>query len=172
MIEESFQAATNAGKMTTELAKTIPNSGGLISLFTGDNKMDTFGSQLVLFGESIASFSEKVDGKVSEESVQAAANAGAAMVKLADTIPNTGGLISLFSGDNRIDKFGTQLVSFGESFASYSEKMSSVNSDVVNTTTSAAESLVKLSEAIVSADGGWLSDYLYDFCKYVSSFGV
>lgn len=169
--EEAVQAAANAGKMTTELAKTIPNSGGLISLFTGDNKMDTFGSQLVLFGESIASFSEKVNGKVSEEAVKAAANAGAAMVKLSDTIPNTGGLISLFSGDNRIDKFGTQLVSFGESFASYSEKMSSVNPDVVNTTTSAASSLVKLSEAIVAADGGWLSDDLDDFGKQVSSFG-
>lgn len=169
--EESVTAAANAGEIMVKLAEKIPNTGGVVSWFTGDNKMSTFGAQLVTFGESIVGFSTVVSGNVNEEAVTAAANAGDVMIKLANKLPNTGGLITLFTGDNKMSTFGAQLVAFGESFSEYSSKMSGVNPDIVTSTTSAAESLVGLSKAVVEADGGWMSDNLGDFGNQIKSFG-
>ena len=44
------------------------------------------------------------------EAVTNSATAGKAVVELANTLPNTGGLVSWFTGDNDIAAFGTSLV--------------------------------------------------------------
>ena len=62
---ESVTAAANAGKMMAEMAKTLPNSGGVAGFFAGDNDMDDFAEQLTAFGKGIADFSSAVSGKVS-----------------------------------------------------------------------------------------------------------
>ena len=84
---EAVQNSATAGQAMAELAKTLPNSGGAVAFFTGENNLDTFGTQLVSFGTSIKAYSLAVAGLDTEAVVNSAA-AGQALVALADTIPN------------------------------------------------------------------------------------
>ena len=45
--------AATAGKALAEMAATMPNTGGLVSFFAGENDMTAFGKQLVPFGEAM-----------------------------------------------------------------------------------------------------------------------
>ena len=116
----AVEAAANAGKMMAEFAKTIPNSGGVVGFFAGENDMDTFGSQLVPFGTAIVRFSAIVAGKVDEAAVLAAANAGKMMAEMADTLPNSGGVVGFFAGENDMDEFGAQIVPFATAMVRFS----------------------------------------------------
>ena len=151
--EEAVTAAANAGKIMADMAATLPNSGGVLGFFAGENDMDTFGQQLVVFGDSIVKFSETVAGKIDQEAVEAAANAGATMVELAETIPNTGGLVGFLCGDNDFATFGTQLVVFGESMVNYANTVDGLNTDAITTSVTAASKLSELQNSIGKTGG-------------------
>lgn len=163
--------SATAGKALVELANTVPNTGGVVSFFTGNNDVDTFGEKLVPFGKAMKSYSEAISG-MDVEAVTNSATAGKAVVELANTLPNTGGLVSWFTGDNDIAAFGTSLVSFGENFKKYSDYMKDVDSGIVTATTNAASSIVELQKSLPK-EGGWFSDdmTLADFGSDMSSFG-
>lgn len=163
--------SATAGKALIELANTVPNSGGVVGFFTGENDMDTFGEKLVPFGRAMKSYSDAIAG-IDVEAVTNSATAGKAVVELANTLPNTGGLVSWFTGDNDIAAFGTSLVSFGKSFAQYSDYMKDVDANIVTTTTNAATSIVELQKSLPK-EGGWFSDdmTLASFGSDMASFG-
>lgn len=164
--------SATAGKALIELANTVPNSGGVVGFFTGENDMDTFGEKLVPFGKAMKSYSDAISG-IDVEAVTNSATAGKAVVELANTLPNTGGLVSWFTGDNDIASFGTSLVSFGKSFAQYSDYMKDVDANIVTTTTNAATSIVELQKSLPK-EGGWFSDdmTLASFGSDMASFGA
>lgn len=164
--------SATAGKALIELANTVPNSGGVVGFFTGENDMDTFGEKLVPFGRAMKSYSDAIAG-IDVEAVTNSATAGKAVVELANTLPNTGGLVSWFTGDNDIAAFGTSLVSFGKSFAEYSGYMKEVDANIVTTTTNAATSIVELQKSLPK-EGGWFSDdmTLASFGSDMASFGA
>ncbi len=110
---EDVETAATAGKIMSEMASTLPNSGGVVSWFTGNNDMDKFGEQLIPFGEAMQEFANTVKDLKSED-IEAAATAGKMMAEMASTLPNTGGVVSWFTGNNDMDKFGKQLIPFGE----------------------------------------------------------
>lgn len=152
--EEAVTAAANAGRVMVELAKTIPNSGGLLGDFLGNNDIDTFGHMLVIFGKCIVEFSEIVSGNINEEAVTAAANAGKVMVELANTIPNSGGLVGFFVGENDIDAFGLMLVSFGRSIVTFSETVAgNIDEGAVRAAANAGAIMVALSDTIPNNGG-------------------
>lgn len=163
--------STTAGKALVELANTVPNSGGVVGFFTGENDMDTFGAQLVPFGEAMKAYSDAISG-IDVEAVTNSATAGKAIVELANTLPNTGGLVSWFAGDNDIGAFGESLVSFGENFSQYSDYMKNVDAGIVTATTNAATSIVELQKSLPK-EGGWFSDdmTLSSFGSDMASFG-
>ena len=164
--------SATAGKALMELANTVPNSGGVVGFFTGENDMDTFGEKLVPFGRAMKSYSDAIAG-IDVEAVTNSATAGKAVVELANTLPNTGGLVSWFTGDNDIAAFGTSLVSFGKNFAEYSDYMKDVDANIVTTTTNAATSIVELQKSLPK-EGGWFSDdmTLSSFGSDMASFGA
>lgn len=163
--------SATAGKALMELANTVPNSGGVVGFFTGENDMDMFGEQLVPFGKAMKSYSDAISG-IDVDAITNSAIAGKAIVELANTLPNTGGLVSWFTGDNDIASFGTSLVSFGENFAKYSDFMKNVDAGIVTTTTNAATSIVELQKSLPK-EGGWFSDdmTLASFGSDMASFG-
>lgn len=163
--------SATAGKALVELANTVPNSGGVVGFFAGENDMDTFGSQLVPFGEAMKAYSDAIAG-IDVEAVTNSATAGSAIVELANTLPNTGGLVSWFTGDNDIGAFGESLVSFGENFSQYSDYMKNVDAGIVTATTNAATSIVELQKSLPK-EGGWFSDdmTLSSFGSDMASFG-
>lgn len=172
----AVEAAANAGKIMADMASTIPNSGGVVGFFTGENDIDTFGKMLKSFGKSIVSFSETVAGNIDQDAVQAAADAGSIMAKFQETIPNTGGVVDFFTGKNDMATFGNNLESFGKSIASFSEKVSGkIDSDAVQTAANAGAMMVELNK-IVPDEGGvkgwWFGDNdLSDFGDNIADFG-
>ena len=153
---ETVNAAANAGKTLAEMADTIPNSGGVVSFFTGENDMLTFSGQLVLFGTAMKSFGESVAGMDSDAVINAA-NAGKALAEMADTVPNSGGVVSFFTGENDLGTFGTNLVSFGEGMKSYGDAVAGLDVDSVKNSTTAGSALVELADTVPNTGG------LFDF---------
>lgn len=144
--------SSTAGKAMTELANTIPNTGGAVAFFTGDNDMATFGEQLVVFGTSMKAYADAVAG-LDTGAVSASASAGAALVELANTIPNTGGLVAFFTGDNDLAAFGESLAPFGAGMKAYSDSLSGFNAEVVTASASAAQALAALQSSLPNMGG-------------------
>lgn len=162
--------SVTAGKALIELANTVPNSGGVWGFFAGENDVDDFGAKLVPFGKAMKEYGDAVKG-IDADSIVNSATAGNALVKLADTVPNTGGLVAFFSGDNDLATFGEQLISFGESMAKYSESVKDIEPDVVTSTANAADSLVTLAERLPEDKLFKNETTLDDFGKQMSKFG-
>lgn len=70
-----------------ELSNTIPNCGGLVSFFTGDNSIADFGDQLVLFGNGLAAYSASIEG-INMSKLSSAITQVEKLVALADTVKN------------------------------------------------------------------------------------
>lgn len=171
---EAVQNSATAGQAMAELAKTLPNSGGAVAFFTGENNLDTFGTQLVSFGTSIKAYSLAVAGLDTEAVVNSAA-AGQALVALADTIPNCGGLVAFFTGDNNIADFGDDLVLFGFDLAAYAAAIRSVEPDAVTASANAASALSSLASGLpdISLFDKWFGgeQTLADFGDDIAAFG-
>lgn len=163
--------SATAGKALVELANTVPNSGGVVGFFAGENDIDTFGKQLVPFGRAMKSYSDEVAG-IDAGAITNSATAGKALVELANTLPNTGGVVSWFTGDNDIGDFGERLIEFGKNFSAYSDYMKNVDSGIVTATANAASSIVELEKSLPES-GGWFSDdtSLAEFGEDIESFG-
>lgn len=159
--------AANAGKAMAEMASTIPNSGGVVGFFAGENDMDAFGEQLVPFGEAMKEFSIAVTG-LNADVVVNSVTAGKALMELANTVPNSGGLVAFFTGDNDLETFGEQLVPFGTAMKNYSLAVTGLDASVVTNSANAAKALVELSNNLPNS-GGIVSWFTGD--NDIASFG-
>ncbi len=172
---KAVEAASNAGKMVTELASSIPNSGGLLGKFLGENDCDVFGKKLKPFAEGLVDFSDTVKGSIDQESVEVATSCGKMITELANTIPNSGGLLGDFLGSNDCDKFGEKLVVFGRGIAEFSREVNGkVDQKSVESAAAAGKSVVELANTIPKTGGlGSIfgDDSIDGFGKRLISFG-
>lgn len=124
---------------------------GITSWFTGSSSLSDFADELVPFGESMAEFSNAISG-MDADLVSKAASAGKALVELSNTIPNCGGLVSFFTGDNSIADFGDQLVLFGNGLAAYSASIEGINMSKLSGAITQVEKLVALADTVKNMD--------------------
>lgn len=150
-IEAVNLAATAAGKLT-EMAGSIPNEGGLLSLFAGENSLGSFATQLPLFGQGMKSFADSVAG-IDTVSVTAAATAAESLASMAALIPNEGGLLGLFAGENSIGSFGTQLPLFGEGLKGFADNVAGIDGASVTAASTAAKDLAEMANLIPNQGG-------------------
>lgn len=157
---EAVNAAANCGEALAALATSLPKEGGLAQAIFGETTdFDTFGEQLVSFGEAIKEYSETVQD-LDVESVVNSAKAGQAMSDLAATLPKDGGLASAIFGESTdFDTFGDQLVSFGEALVSYAEAVTDLDVESINTSVQAGQALSDLANAL--PDDGGLSEWIF-----------
>lgn len=148
---DAIQKASIAGKALSELASTLPNTGGVVSWFTGNNDMDTFGAQLEPFGKAMFDFGEAVNG-IKAEAIMNSATAGKALLELANTVPNTGGVVSWFTGNNDMDVFGEQLKAFGEAMTAYSDSIH-IDPDAIANSATAGKALIELANTLPNTGG-------------------
>lgn len=153
-----IQNSVTAGQALLELANTVPNTGGVVSWFTGDNDLETFGEQLVPFGTAMKNYSLAVTG-LDASVVTNSANAAKALVELSNNLPNSGNIVSWFTGDNDIASFGEQLVSFGQSFAAYYNSVSGVDVAKLSGVVVEFRNLVDLANGIKSVDTSGMSTF-------------
>ena len=150
--------SATAGKALVELADTVPNTGGVVAFFTGNNDVDTFGEKLVPFGEAMKAYSEAIMG-MDSAAITNSATAGKVLVELANTIPNTGGLVSWFTGDNDLGSFGDSLVQFGSGIKSYSDSISGIDTGIMSSVITQVNRLVEMAKGMAELDTSGMSGF-------------
>lgn len=122
--------AATAGKTLAEMAETLPGSGGVVQFFAGEHNMAVFGEQLIPFGKAMKEFGNTLAG-IDESVISGAATAGKSLAEMANTVPNSGGVIDFFTGGNDLDTFGEQLIPFGKAMKEFSLAVTGINADVI-----------------------------------------
>lgn len=149
---DQVKGVAEACKVLAETADAIPNSGGLVAAFTGENDINVFGNQINTFGTFIQAFAEKVKD-VKGKQVQGAADALLILTDAANQIPNSGGLVGAFAGENDMDTFGKQMSTFGTFVQAFAEKVKDVKGDQVQGAADALLILVQAAKEIPNSGG-------------------
>jgi hypothetical protein len=173
------KAAAYAAESLSALYDGLPKEGGWMSKITGSGEsMEDFAEDMKKLGEGIAAYSQSVDGKVSEDAVQASINAAKIISDFQDNLPNIGGFVQkVFGEQTDLATFGTQLKSFGHALVNYSmvvSKEGAINTEAIQTSVDAATILSDLQNSL-GAQGGFvtlISDTALDtFGSNLYSFG-
>ena len=149
---EAIMAAVNAGKALGEMYASVPSLTGVIGFFTGGNNMAALAPQLIPFGQGIKGFSDAVIG-INPEAILTATQAGKALAEMADTIPNEGGVLAWFAGENSMANFASQLPVLGAGLLAFSTAATGINPEVIITAANAAKSLAEMAD-IIPNEGG------------------
>lgn len=115
----------------------------LTSWLTGGSSLSDFGVELAEFGPQMAKYAKSVAG-IDASAVTASANAAKSLVKVAEAIPNDGGVVSWFTGDNDLSSFAKKLVPFGTALKSYSTEVSGIDITAINSSVTGAKRLATL----------------------------
>ena len=148
----AVKASSTAAKSITEFVRTIPKSGGLVQLITGENSLKDFAKELESFGPSFKSYSDSVKG-VDATAVAVSSTAAKSITEFVRTIPKSGGLVQLITGENSLKDFAEELKEFGPSFKSYSDSVTGVDADAVNVSSTAAKSITEFVRTIPKSGG-------------------
>ena len=179
--EESVDSVIQIGSKLAELQSSLESMGGVISWFTGDKDFETFGEQIVAFGDAIKNFIETSNGlTINEESVNSVINISAKLAELQSSLESMGGVISWFTGDKDFKTFGEQIVAFGESISSFAISIGDgVNETAVTSVVNAGTMITELQKALPKEglfDGKMnlteFSDYVSDFSTAMVDFST
>ena len=144
---KTVECAGNAIKALAQAANEIPNTGGLVSWFTGDNDISTFASKLPNVATYLKEFMTNLTGKGGTfgdqqvNTIMCGVNALKGIIEAANSIPNSGGLGSLFSGDNDIEKFGEKLPGVGNALKEFMNSVGEFGTDKLDTVNTAITAL-------------------------------
>ncbi len=157
----------------SQAASKIPNSGGMVTWFSGDNDISEFGDKLPGVAKNITSFLNNL-GTFGDDKVAAARCAAEVLVALAQSaseIPNTGGMASWFAGDNDIGEFGEKLPGVGHCISQFVESLGTFGDDQVNSVKAACNALVALAQSAgeIPNSGGMVTWFSGD--NDISEFG-
>ena len=149
---ENVTAAANAAKALAEMADTIPNEGGMVAWFTGENSMSKFAGELPTLGKGLKSFSDSVNG-INAENLTAAANAGKTLAEMCSVIPNEGGVAAWFAGENSISSFGNKLPELGKGLLAFSAAAMGIQLQPVKDAVEAGKAITDMCSTIPNEGG-------------------
>lgn len=168
------QASANAAKVLAEFASTIPNSGGLVAIVTGENSITQFADELEKFGPKLMSYANSVKG-LDADVVVNSANAAKVLTEVANNVPDQGGIVDWFAGSNSLSQFAEELTIFGPKLMTYSESVKGLDSDVVLNSANAAKVLSEMANNLPDQGGliSWLAgdNSITTFADQLISFG-
>lgn len=149
---ESVEVIRNAGESIAALAiaaSKIPNSGGLVSLFTGDNDISIFAFKLPIVGSFLKKFITNLGSfdKAAVDKSKFAGDSIAALAVAASKIPNSHGLVNLFTGDNDIAAFAHKFPIVGTNLKTFVDNLGTFNEAQVTTTDCAGRAISALATA-------------------------
>jgi hypothetical protein len=164
----SITASAVAAQSLARLQESLPLVGGVMAFFNGSNDLATFAAGIVPFGVAMKSYSDAV-ADINPTAVESSASAGQALVELANTLPNTGGLVSFFTGGTDLAAFGDDLTAFGVDLAAYAEAIKDVKPEAVTASANAASALSNLATDLPDSS---LFDQWFGGDQTLASFGA
>ncbi len=150
--DSQIKTAECAAKVITVMANAaseIPKTGGMKTLFTGDNDISEFGDKLPGVATNLTGFITNLGdfGEAQLNTAKCASEVLATMAKAAKDLPRTGGIKLLFTGDNDISTFGAKLPGIATYLANFITNVGKVDSDSVNTANCAANIIATMAHA-------------------------
>lgn len=148
-------AAASGVKTLVEAVLLLTGANVLDSVtswLTGGSSLADFGTELTMLGFGLRGFALAVSG-MDFESVKAATNAALELAKMADTIPNEGGVVGWLAGENSIAKFGSELIMLGVGLKGFSMMVTGLNVEAVAAATDAAKELAAMADTIPNSNG-------------------
>jgi gas vesicle protein len=120
---DKIKTAGEALKAISDTAKDLPNEGGWLAKIVGDNDIGTFASKLGGVGSGISEFINSLnENNIDAQSVEVAKN-GCEIIRVltdvAKDLPNTGGILAAFVGDNDLSDFAGNLGKVAEGIRGY-----------------------------------------------------
>ena len=172
---ESIKDAASAAESLAEMTRHIPNEGGMVAWFTGENSITKFAGRLPALGLGLAGFGLAVSG-IKPDAIKAAADAALNLAKMTSHIPNEGGVVSWFTGENSISKFAGELLNLGIGLAAFALATSGITPDSVKAASEAALSLADMTNHIPNDKGvlGWLvgNNSIARFASELAALGI
>ena len=158
IVPEAVTAGAEAAKALAQMTTYIPNQGGMVAWFTGENSITKFADQLPILGMGLRGFAVSVAG-MSVEHVSAAANAAKTLAEMTSYIPNQGGVVSWFTGEQSISKFGSELITLGMGLKGFGVAAAGIVPEQVTAAANAAKVLAELTTYIPNEGGikAWFS---------------
>lgn len=134
--KEQIQNAIEAIQPLVDMQNSMKSFGGLIDVITGWSDLGTFGVNLEMYGQSLVRFSNSITGAglfgngIDAEAILNAANASKALADFAAAVPETGGLKSIFTGDEDLDAFGESIVDYAHHLGLFGQALSNNKIDI------------------------------------------
>lgn len=151
---DAINKAKDMGELMVTLNEAVPATGGIIAYFKGDNSLGSFGENIVSFGNALVDFSNSVSGKISDDAVNAADNAGQMMVNLQKQISGLND-----DSFDCLDSLGSALETWGSHLSNYSANISGVDTDQLGTVTDEISTLYSFVEKMTTFDADGLSQF-------------
>ena len=156
---EAITNSATAASALVNVANSLTNSGGIISLFTGEYDLANLGNQLVPFGVALKQYSDSVAG-IDSASIFNSVSAAKALVSVANSLGNSGGIISIFAGSVDMASFGNQIVPLGKSMKRYSDAVAGIEVGSIYNSVSAAKSIVSAMNTMAGVNTSGVSAFV------------
>lgn len=161
------------------IAKTIPNSGGLAGLIAGNNDLKDFAKGMKPFGEALINYGKAVLGIGDYKSdIKKSVNVAEELIKIAEIVPNSGGVLGFIAGNNDLQKFAKNLKPFGEALVDYGTAVNGISekSSDISASVTAAKDIVSLAaeaKGVANAkDLKKIGDGLVGFAAQIKNFMI
>ena len=150
----------NAAKGIAEMAKAIPNDGGLLGAIFGENNLEKWAPGLSVLGENLNKFAGSIRGLTEDDvsKMETCTKVTEGIANMAKAIPNEGGWLGAIFGENSLSVWAPQLPTLGENLSEFAESIRGITNDdakKMESCTNIAKGLANMADAIPN-EGGWL----------------
>ncbi len=149
VLYDAIDKSVPAAQSLVDLANTIPEESALWGIFGGNVSIDSFGEDILSFGNSLKSYAEAVDG-MRTDAITESVKAAESLVDLATTLHGIED-DNIFNDVVDFADFADKLEDLGYGLKDYGEQVSGLNTEGI---TSSASALYRLSNVMSSISSG------------------
>lgn len=149
------EKAAEVIKVLAEAAKEIPNAGGALASWIGDNDLSKWAEELPTVAKGIKGFittlttsSDGGGASFGEDQVaiaEQAAKVVSALAKAAKDVPNAGGYLADWIGDNDLSTWAENLPDLGKGVKNFANELGTFDEDKLTTINTAVKAVKILS---------------------------
>lgn len=173
---EDVKAANETAVGLKALQDSLPETGGLVQKILGWSDLGTFGTGIEALGDGLKKYCDAIDGiaeKLKDGDLEAAKKAAAGLAGLQNSLPETGGALQSFIGEQNLATFGSQLFALGGGLKLYSIAINNISKwaseDDLALALSTGQNLSALNDSLPRSGGG-LQDFIGN--KNLKTFGT
>ena len=175
---EAVKGVAKVGQLLAALANDIPpQPGDILKKFVFSQNLGEFGKQAEAFGKALSAMSKAITGEnaIDVNATQNAVNAGNLLSALKDNLPkDPGAILSLFTENKNLGKFGEQAQKFGEAISAMSKAITgenAIDTEAVSNAKNIGTMMTELQKALPKDE--WFDGVMQldDFGSDISAFG-